>query len=710
MNKKILEILKKVNKALTQEELISNLGLSKVEEIQEGMKIIKEMEESFEIYKTNKNKYTLFELTSLRYGVLNVNKKGFGFLDLPDTMDDIYIDKSNMNGAIDGDMILIELITPGKNPKKEGKVIKVIERKRTEFIGEFKVNRNNQGFVSLDDNKVKMMVDIKDEYRNGAVTGHKVIVSVYKKVEENKYLGKIIRVLGHKDDAGMDILSICYKYDIEPDFLKATIEELKNIPKDISKEDISKRRDLRNEMIFTIDGKDTKDIDDAISVEKLENGNYKLGVHIADVSYYVKPNTSLDMDAYTRGTSVYLADTVIPMIPHQLSNGICSLNPNVDRLAVSCVMEINEKGKTVDYEIFESVINSKKKMNYDDVNELIYNDIIVEGYEKYADTLKEMYNLSKLIRKMKQNRGFINFDTKEVKIIQEGGIPIDIVKREQKEGEKLIEDFMICANECVATHLFNMGLPSIYRVHDKPSPDRLKTFSSFVSLLGINLNNKLIDPKPYDLRDILENLKPRKEYRLLSDMLLRTMKKAEYSDTNIGHYGIASTCYTHFTSPIRRYPDTIIHRLLRTYLFNKDTSIDTLNYYKESLPQIAFHTSTKEKNSVSCEREVDDMKMAEYMENHIGEEFEGMVCSVLNFGMFIELDNGVEGLVRINTIDGDYFEYDESRLCLRGQNTKITYTIGDIVKIKVISASKVEKTIDFELIKEEQDGNNKQEC
>ena len=453
--------------------------------------------------------------------------------------------------------------------------------------------------------------------------------------------------------------------------------------------------DLRDKEIFTIDGDDTKDIDDAISIEKLNNGNYKLGVHIADVSYYVHENSPLDEEAYKRGTSCYLANTVIPMLPHELSNGICSLNPGVDRLAISCVMEINDMGEVVNYDIFESLIKSNIQMTYKKVNSILEDNVIPEGYEPYASSLHMMKELSDILRANKVRKGYIDFEIDEPKIITDDkGEAIDVKLRERGTGEKLIEDFMIAANETVARHITYLEYPFIYRVHGEPNEEKINNFLNFVSLLGYSVKRpKKITPK--SIQELLDSLKETKEYTILSSLLLRSMQKAVYDKNNIGHFGLASKCYTHFTSPIRRYPDTTVHRLLRTYLFNKNINLDTLKYWDQKLVPLALHTSERERASIECEREVDDMKMAEYMEKHIGEEFKGIVSGVMSFGMFIELPNKIEGLIRLDDLRGDYYRYDETTFSLVGNKNKRGYRLGDEVTVIVKAASKANHTIDF---------------
>ena len=471
------------------------------------------------------------------------------------------------------------------------------------------------------------------------------------------------------------------------------------------------RRDLTNEVIFTIDGDDTKDIDDAISIKKLDNGNYELGVHIADVSNYVKPNTALGDAAYERGTSSYLADTVIPMIPHKLSNGICSLNEGVIRLTMSCVMEINEKGKVVNYDIFTSYIKSRKKMTYKKVNDVIVRGIVAPGYEEFADKLHLMNDLSKILRKEKISRGYMDFDLDEAKIVQdETGKAIDVIKRVRENGEKLIEDFMIAANETVANHIYQMDLPFVYRVHDTPKPEKVDDFMNLVKLMGYKLVGRYNEYSPKAMQGFLDQLHDKPEFEILSSLLLRSMRKAQYSSENIGHFSLASKAYTHFTSPIRRFPDLQVHRLLKKYLVENDMSMTTIQTLGSSLVEITRHSSEREVAAVEAERDVLDMKMAEYMEDHIGEEFDGIITTITNFGFFVELPNLVEGLVHVQTLKGDYFTYVPELLSMIGKSTKKTYRLGDKVRVKCVSASKENSMIDFELVKvDENNGNKEQE-
>lgn len=697
MREHILEILKKDNKAYGVDELADMLGIDDVENFKEMLKVLNDLEDSLYIYRTKKNNYMLFNNSNLKLGKMIANKKGYGFVDIEGD-EDVYVAQSNMNGAIHNDKVIVE-ITSKKGLDLEGRVVKIVDRKFKQMVGEFLYN-NGKCTIKLDEDKVKLNIFIDKDKTMGAMDGHKVLVKIGKKIGNNAYKGEVLKILGHKNDPGVDILSIVHKYEINDTFSDEVMKEVDELPSEVSEEEMAGRRDLRNEEIFTIDGDDTKDIDDAISLKILKNGNYLLGVHIADVSYYVRPNTKLDEEAYDRGTSVYLADRVIPMLPHKLSNGICSLNPNVDRLAISCEMEIDNSGKVVDYDIFESVIRSKKQMTYNCVNSIFEKDIVPEGYEEFAPTLRKMLELSKIVRNYKVKRGYIDFDIDEAKIIvDKDGKAIDVVKRYRGMGEKLIEDFMICANETVATHIFYMDLPFVYRIHGEPNEEKINNFIRFVGLLGYKVKGKFDKITPKAMQDLLDQLKDKEEFHMLSSLLLRSMQKAVYDKNNIGHFGLASDCYTHFTSPIRRYPDTTVHRLLRTYLFNKDMSKDTIDFWERRLPFLTEHSSSKERDAAECEREVDDMKKAEYMTNHIGEEYTGMVSGVMSFGMFVELDNLVEGLIRLDTIKGDYYTFDAETFTLRGKKDKRGFRLGDRVKVKVIGANKEAKTVDFELVK-----------
>ena len=699
MRDSIINVLKNSDRALDIYELKDKLNLNTAAEYKELSDELRKLEDEVIVYHSNKDKYMMLENSHLRKGIMRANKKGFGFVEVDGLTDDVYVSADNMNGAIHDDVVLVEITSKMNIDRIEGRVLKIIERKIKRYIGLINFDKNGLGHITLDDSKIKLNIEVPREKSLNAVDGHKVVVEIDKQLGNNRCIGHVVEIIGHVNDPGVDILSIVYKYNINVDFPDDVKDEVSKLPMQVYQSDLVGRHDLRDEMIFTIDGDDTKDIDDAISVDRLPNGHYKLGVHIADVSYYVKEGSPLDNEALERGTSVYLVDRVIPMLPHELSNGICSLNPGVDRLAISCVMEFNVDGKQLSYEIFPSVIRSRKQMTYKKVNSILEKNIVPEGYEEFADKLRLMEELAVILRKAKVKRGYIDFEVDEAKVlVDDKGVPTDVVLRDRGKGEKLIEDFMIAANECVATHIYFMNLPFIYRVHEYPKEEKIRSFLGFVSNLGYHVNGNIKDVKPTTMQKILEQLKDKPEYKILSSLLLRSMQKAVYKPENLGHYGLASSCYTHFTSPIRRYPDTTVHRLLRTYLFEGKVDMQTINKWEEKLVYIAEHSSERERASVDCEREVDDMKMAEYMEKHIGEQYEGMISSVTSFGMFVELDNLIEGLVPIRDMN-DFFVFDEDRMTLTGEKSHVKYSIGERVIVKVVRASKEEKTIDFEIVK-----------
>ena len=704
MKEKILEILKEETKGQNINEINNKLHLRGMEEITELEDNLKELVTEGVLHMSKNREYMLMSNTkSLKVGKLRINKNGNGFVECEP--EDIFVHSNDLNGAINGDFVEVEIKTRLNDPEPEGYIRNILKRDLKNVVGEMVKDKKTLAFKP-DDEKLNIAVKLTKESMKGCVEGHKVIISIIKEIGNRTFLGKVEKIIGHKNDPGVDILTIAAKHSIETEFSEDVKRELKNIPDEVCENDLIGRTDLTKEMIFTIDGDDTKDIDDAISVKR-DGKNYVLGVHIADVSNYVKVGSALYDSAFSRGTSSYLADTVIPMIPHQLSNGICSLNPEVIRLTISCVMTIDGNGKVISYDIFPSYIKSRKQMTYKNVNKILDENIIPEGYGEFADTLKLMHELSKILRQEKINRGYIDFGIDEAKVIQdENGKAIDIVKRVQGTGEKLIEDFMIAANETVATHISNMDLPFIYRVHDLPNAEKIEDFSNLIKQMGYQIHTNLNKITPVTMQKLLNEFRDKDEFVILSDMLLRSMKKAIYSTNNIGHFGLASKNYTHFTSPIRRFPDLTVHRLLRTYLFENRIDMETINFNAKYLIDVADHSSETEVNSVEAEREVLDMKMAEYMESHIGEEYEGIISGVTNFGMFVELDNLIEGLVHISTLDG-FYTYVPEMLSLISANKKNKYRIGDRVKIIVTNANKNQGIIDFELVKGDKNGNSK---
>jgi len=693
MEKKIIELLsRKDYTGKTGKELADYF---KVEYNTTFIKELVMLEESNQIARSSKDKYFLAGTLLMYQGIVSMNKNGYAFVDIGEEAD-IYIASKNLNHALDKDKVVVKVKTNKSNGhSKEGVITKIIERGTKQTVGEF-IEDDNKSFVVSDDKNLSK-IEIINKQSLGAIDGHKVVVEIsnYQPLE-----GKVIRILGHKNDPGMDILSKIASYDVNVEFDEAIYTYLDSIPSSVSKEQINGRFDLRDEQIVTIDGEDAKDLDDAISLKKLDNGNYYLGVHIADVSYYVRENDSLDREAVARGTSIYLVDRVIPMLPHKLSNGICSLHPDVDRLTISCFMEIDNQGNVVTYEIKESVIHSKQRMTYTAVNKILDNDFEeIENYKNFVDLFNLMEELASILENKRQERGSINFDLAEAKVIvDEKGKVEDIVIRERGKGEHIIEEFMLAANETVASCIRWMDLPFIYRIHEKPQVKKLQKFSLMAKLLGFDLKGSLYNVHPSVLSRFIEEVKEDDAYSILGTLLLRCMSKARYSEENLGHFGLASETYTHFTSPIRRYPDLLVHRLLRTYLFDKQINNKTIQHFMEVIPLLAESSSNREIDAVNLERDVEDMKKAEYMGKHIGETFEGIISSVTGFGMFIELENTVEGLVHISELKDDYYNFDEINLRLIGERYRKVYKMSDKVKIKVKSVDTIEGTIDFILV------------
>ena len=704
MEEEILKILRnKKNTSLTSIEINDFLGLNSIEEYAALEKVLDKLCQEGKIYYSEKKKrYTPIENTNFKTGRLMVNPKGYGFVILDESFneDDIYINGANLLDGRNNDIVVIEIIN--KNTR-EGRVIRVLKRDDSVLVG-LLYEDNGVYYVKPDKSEYKDL-RIPNDMLKGAVPGHKVLVKPNNIGRE--YIGEIIKIIGHKNDVGVDILSYVYQYEFNPTFSDEVIDAVEEVPMQISEEEIAGRMDLRDEVIFTIDGDDTKDIDDAISIEKISDDVYKLGVHIADVSHYVKKDSVIDKDAYERGTSVYLVDRVIPMLPHKLSNGICSLNPDEDRLTLSCIMNINSKGHVIKYKIGKSVIRSRKQMTYNCVNDILENNKVPSGYEPFVDKLKLMNELSNILRKKMVSHGYLEFNRPEAKIlVDESGKPTEIKLREQRTGEKLIENFMIVANETVAGYIEDMKLPGIYRVHDKPNKEKLEVFLKFLNRKGYNIKADINKFKNTDYQKLLKMFQGKPDEIILSTFAIQTMSKAKYSDINIGHFGIASKRYAHFTSPIRRYPDLTLHRLVKDYSGKCDAK--TIAYWKNKLFDIANQSSKKEQDAIDCERDVDAMKMAEYMESHIGEEYHGVISGVTDFGFFVELDNTVEGLVRLDSLGGDYYIYNKELNAILGNNSKKMYMYGDSVIVKVIKASKETAQVDFELVNNEENNKKKE--
>lgn len=703
-------------KSFSMEEIAQGLGLQKSEDFKLLVQTIAQMEREQSVVFTKKGKVKLPLKPVLIEGTFRANERGFGFVTIDPEEDDIYIPKEATGYAMDGDTVAIDIIKTADTAMdrgEEGKVVEIRKRATTQLAGEFVAYTEEEisetdlyGVVIPKDKKLNQFKVYAAAEGIRPVDGSIVMVELTHYPEKNyatSLEGIVKQVIGHKNDPGMDILSIVVSNGIPTKFPDDVLAEADQVPDTINEKDLVGRRDLREQLIVTIDGEDAKDLDDAVTVKKLANGNYFLGVHIADVSNYVTEGSQLDREAYERGTSVYLTDRVIPMIPQRLSNGICSLNPHVPRLTMSCEMEIDPNGQVVSHDIFPSVIQTTERMTYTAVNQILeeQDEQVMERYQQLVPMFQEMQELHQILEEMRIRRGAISFEDREAKILVEpDGQPTDILLRSRGVGERLIESFMLAANETVAEHFNKRNFPFIYRIHEQPKEEKMQRFFDFASALGIVVRGTKGTITPKDLQKVIENVEDKPESAVINTMLLRSMQQARYSEDNFGHYGLAAEYYTHFTSPIRRYPDLIVHRLIRSY--GQDPSEANQTYWENELPEIAEHSSKMERRAVEAEREVDAMKKAEYMMDKVGEEFEGIISSVVKFGLFIELPNTIEGLIHINELKQDYFHFIENHLALVGERTGLTFKIGQKVRVKVIKADPEERAIDFELIDAEE--------
>ncbi|EOA3825296.1 ribonuclease R [Enterococcus hirae] len=703
-------------KSFSMEEIAQGLGLQKSEDFKLLVQTIAQMEREQSVVFTKKGKVKLPLKPVLIEGTFRANERGFGFVTIDPEEDDIYIPKEATGYAMDGDTVAIDIIKTADTAMDrgaEGKVVEIRKRATTQLAGEFVAYTEEEisetdlyGVVIPKDKKLNQFKVYAAAEGIRPVDGSIVMVELTHYPEKNyatSLEGIVKQVIGHKNDPGMDILSIVVSNGIPTKFPDDVLAEADQVPDTINEKDLVGRRDLREQLIVTIDGEDAKDLDDAVTVKKLANGNYFLGVHIADVSNYVTEGSQLDREAYERGTSVYLTDRVIPMIPQRLSNGICSLNPHVPRLTMSCEMEIDPNGQVVSHDIFPSVIQTTERMTYTAVNQILeeQDEQVMERYQQLVPMFQEMQELHQILEEMRIRRGAISFEDREAKILVEpDGQPTDILLRSRGVGERLIESFMLAANETVAEHFNKRNFPFIYRIHEQPKEEKMQRFFDFASALGIVVRGTKGTITPKDLQKVIENVEDKPESAVINTMLLRSMQQARYSEDNFGHYGLAAEYYTHFTSPIRRYPDLIVHRLIRSY--GQDPSEANQTYWENELPEIAEHSSKMERRAVEAEREVDAMKKAEYMMDKVGEEFEGIISSVVKFGLFIELPNTIEGLIHINELKQDYFHFIENHLALVGERTGLTFKIGQKVRVKVIKADPEERAIDFELIDAEE--------
>ena len=698
----ILNFMKDENYTpMKAKEMAMILGVPK-KEYNQFLDIIRYLEENYKIVKNRKNRYRLIGENFVE-GIYRKNQRGFGFVKIDDREDEIYIAKEDSLNALNGDRVLIEITEEQNKVKRaEGKIKKIIKHEKETVVGTFQESRNF-GFVVPDDKAFGTDIFISKGKFLNAKNNQKVVVKITKYPQKGKNAeGEIIEVLGSIDEAGVDMLSIIKEYDLPAEFPENVIEEAKKYGDKIDAKDIQNRIDCRQDIIFTIDGEDAKDLDDAVRVIKLKNGNYRLDVHIADVSYYVREGSLLDKEAQIRGTSVYMLSRVIPMLPKELSNGICSLNAGQDRFTLSCSMEINNKGEVVSAEVYKGIINVTERMNYHDVQKILdkSDEKVLKNYEKYIGNFELMAELAEILKKKRLEQGYLNLDIPESKIdLDENGKVISIGKYETSFSNEIIEQFMLSANETIAEKFYWLEAPFIYRVHEDPDIEKVKELNKFLYNFGLKIRivNEKIYPK--EVSKILEEIKGKEEEKVVSTLILRTLKIARYEAENKGHFGIASKYYCHFTSPIRRYPDLFIHRIISKYLEeNYVVSDKFIEDFKQKAIDRARMSSEREKVATKAERDSEDMKKAEFMQDKIGQEYEGIVSSVTQFGIFVELENTVEGLIRFENLGNEYFIYDEDRKRLIGENSNKVYKIGDKVKIRVISANKLLRQIDFEIV------------
>lgn len=701
----ILELMKEqLYKPMTVQELQEVFRVQTADGLKQLMRLLNQLEQEGEILRTRSNRYGIPERMNVLKGRIQGSSKGFAFL-IPEEPEfsDVYIAESDLNGAFHGDKVLVRINRPALSTgeRAEGEVIRILSREISQVVGTFQAS-GSYGFVIADDKHISQDIFIPKEEVNGAADGHKVVVEITKYPDGRRSAeGRVIEILGHKNDPGVDIISIIRKYGLPEAFPEEVKQEAERTPQEISPDELKKRRDLRDVTIVTIDGPDAKDLDDAISITRNEQGNFILGVHIADVSYYVPEGSHMDREAFNRGNSVYLVDRVIPMLPHRLSNGICSLNPQEDRLTITCEMEINPKGEVVAHDIYPSVIRSKERMTYEEVYQIVEreNEEVLSRYESLVPFFDHMKELALILQEKRMKRGALDFNFKEAKVlVDEQGKPIDVVLRDRTIAERIIEEFMLVANETIAEHFHWLQLPFIYRIHEEPKEEKLQAFLEFITNFGYVVRGTANSIHPRSLQQLLEQVQDTPEEGVISTVMLRSLKQAKYHADSLGHFGLATQFYTHFTAPIRRYSDLIVHRLIRTYLIEGDMSEETQQKWREKLQTIAEHCSYRERLAEDAERETDDLKKAEFMMDKIGEEYEGIISGVTPFGLFVQLENTIEGLVHMSYLTDDYYHYHEKQYAIIGERTGKIYRLGDTVQVRVLQVNREERTIDFELV------------
>lgn len=675
-------------------ELAAVLQVAK-ENREELNEILEELVSEGKIEVTKRGKYRKPEDVPL-IGKFISHPKGFGFVEVEGREEDLYIPEGKSNGAFHNDTVQVSLLPDRKGRRTEGEISKILGHAIITVVGTYEPSLNF-GFVIPDNAKIAADIFVPKERSKGAVEGSKVVVEItdYGRKDKNPE-GKIIEILGHINDPGVDIMAIVKGFDLPVEFNEKVMHQVDRIPQEVTEQDLSGRMDLRSLPMVTIDGEDAKDLDDAISLVK-EGSNYKLGVHIADVSSYVQENSALDREAAERGTSVYLVDRVIPMLPHALSNGICSLNEGVSRLALSCLMTVNKKGDVVDYEIAETVICVNRRMTYTAVSKIIEeeDEEMLAEYQELVPMFRGMEVLADILRQKRKKRGSIDFDFPESKIILDNqGHPLDIRPYDRNKATKIIEDFMLLANETVAQHFYWQEMPFVYRTHDNPDPDKIKALSQFILNFGYSIKTSKDEIHPKELQKLICKIEGTTEEALISRLTLRSMKQARYSTENTGHFGLACEYYCHFTSPIRRYPDLQIHRIIKDFLRGR-MKPEKMEYYNARLPEVAKHSSEMERRADEAERETDKLKKVEYMEEKIGQIVEGVISGVTSWGIYVELPNTVEGMVRAADLPGEFFKYDETAYEMVGQTTGKTYKLGEKIWIQVKATDKIARTIDF---------------
>ncbi|MGN0376460.1 MAG: ribonuclease R [Suilimivivens sp.] len=639
-------------------------------------------------------------------GTFISNARGFGFVEIEGREQDLFIPEDSVNGAFHKDQVQVELLKNQHGKRQEAKVVRILAHSITRVVGTFEKSKTF-GFVIPDNDKIATDIFIPGERSKGAVNGHKVVVELTDYGDEkHKPEGKVVEIIGHVNDPGVDIMSVVRGFELPVEFEEKVLNQAQRVSREVSEADRAGRRDLRDIMMVTIDGEDAKDLDDAVNVFK-KDGNYCLGVHIADVTNYVQENSALDREALKRGTSVYLVDRVIPMLPHALSNGICSLNQGVDRLALSCLMTVNHKGEVIDYEIVESVINVNRRMSYTAVKKILEDEDqdTIKEYEELVPMFRLMQELSEILREKRKKRGSIDFDFPESKIIlDEKGIPLEIKPYERNTATRVIEDFMLLANETVAQHFYWMELPFVYRTHDTPDPEKILKLGTFINNFGYNIKIKSGDNEihPKEIQKLLCRIEGSDEEALISRLTLRSMKQAKYTVNCTGHFGLACPYYCHFTSPIRRYPDLQIHRIIKEQLRGRMKE-ERIEHYRAILPDVAKHSSEMERRADEAERETDKLKKAQYMKQRIGEIYEGVISGITAWGIYVELPNTVEGMIHVSRLAGDYYYYKEETYEMLGRDTGRCFKLGQKVKILVDDVDLMTKSIDFVLADEEEE-------